>query len=558
MRSTINKKLVTLLVIMFVILTVFTIKVNAEDTQFAMREESVDISLNETKTIYTVGGDSDTDIVWTSSNENVVTVDEKGKATGVSVGTATITAKMGAETATCTVNVGYTSMAIKANGTDVAQSIGVNLILNVHDSEKLQLVAKDYNLEEVANVEVEWKSSDSTVVSVTADGTIKGVKAGTATITASTDGGDVSCEVNVYSSNTTDFSNAKFEANISFTTYTTENIKVSGITMNDQSNYYYIISSSNSEPEIIIGERGEIDKTAMEGTIEEFKRDTEENYLITEDVSAYAELNQDMYLWIIQEERLQKNYNDEDGNSISYNTKVVVEGKKIEKAELPKLNSIIRLLDINRRSTQITFMFPSAQENRKFNIRIGRITDSAILSKIQQNDYTGITDLLDYAKENNALCSETLTTTGVGRYESDSALLDGARLNNGEYYYIYIKFDDENGKYEPVEAVTLTQAVNSSNIWFLCTLSDDRFTWNNLGSGEEQEPEEQEPEQKPTQEPEEKPETPEQKPQNDPTTAPGTIPQTGEITLIVVASVVAIVAVGVVFYKKYNYLKGIK
>ena len=136
--------------------------------------------------------------------------------------------------------------------------------------------------------------------------------------------------------------------------------------------------------------------------------------------------------------------------------------------------------------------------------------------------------------------------------------MDGARLNNGEYYYIYIKFDDENGKYEPVEAVTLTQAVNSSNIWFLCTLSDDRFTWNNLGSGEEQKPEEQEPEQEPTQKPEEKPETPEQKPQNDPTTAPGTIPQTGEITLIVVASVVAIVAVGVVFYKKYNYLKGIK
>ena len=44
-------------------------------------------------------------LAWTSSNRDVVTVDEKGYLRAVSVGTATVTAKLGAMTATCTVTV---------------------------------------------------------------------------------------------------------------------------------------------------------------------------------------------------------------------------------------------------------------------------------------------------------------------------------------------------------------------------------------------------------------------------------------------------------------------
>ena len=44
-------------------------------------------------------------VTWTSDNENVATVDVNGKVTAVSVGTATITAQAGNETATCTITV---------------------------------------------------------------------------------------------------------------------------------------------------------------------------------------------------------------------------------------------------------------------------------------------------------------------------------------------------------------------------------------------------------------------------------------------------------------------
>lgn len=74
------------------------------------------ISLNKTvATIYT--GNTETliatveptdttdTVVWTSSKESVATVDNTGKVTAVAPGTATITAKAGDKTATCTVTV---------------------------------------------------------------------------------------------------------------------------------------------------------------------------------------------------------------------------------------------------------------------------------------------------------------------------------------------------------------------------------------------------------------------------------------------------------------------
>ena len=47
--------------------------------------------------------------------------------------------------------------------------------------------------------DVEWSSSDKTIVSVTRDGLIRGTKAGTATITAKAGEVVATCEVKVYS-----------------------------------------------------------------------------------------------------------------------------------------------------------------------------------------------------------------------------------------------------------------------------------------------------------------------------------------------------------------------
>lgn len=181
------------------------------------------------------------------------------------------------------------------------------------------------------------------------------------------------------------------------------------------------------------------------------------------------------------------------GNFVSCSTKFVVEGKKLTRPALPQLNLIVKTFDIGKwdyksatsKSTYLRFIFPSATENRKFKIKIGKVTDNAILQKIQKGDYSGITDLLAYAKKTNAIYIADLTTTEYDCYKSNETLFDGRKLLQSKaYYYIYVKFDDENGKYYPIEGVTLGQAYFSGNssTWWLNAYTSKDFKWNNLSS----------------------------------------------------------------------------
>ena len=85
-------------------------------TVVAAPKPATGISLNKTATTIYTGNtetliatvepaDTTDTVVWTSSKESVATVDNTGKVTAVAPGTATITAKAGDKTATCTVTV---------------------------------------------------------------------------------------------------------------------------------------------------------------------------------------------------------------------------------------------------------------------------------------------------------------------------------------------------------------------------------------------------------------------------------------------------------------------
>lgn len=65
---------------------------------------SITVGAAETLTV-TVTPSTFTDVTWTSSDESVATVSAAGVVTGVSAGTATITATAGGKTATCAVTV---------------------------------------------------------------------------------------------------------------------------------------------------------------------------------------------------------------------------------------------------------------------------------------------------------------------------------------------------------------------------------------------------------------------------------------------------------------------
>ena len=74
-------------------------------TSFELSETEISLAEDETVTLTAAVAPSYALVTWTSSDEDVATVDADGKVTAVCAGTATITAKAGKLTATCEVTV---------------------------------------------------------------------------------------------------------------------------------------------------------------------------------------------------------------------------------------------------------------------------------------------------------------------------------------------------------------------------------------------------------------------------------------------------------------------
>ena len=132
-------------------------------------------------------------VTWTSDNTGVATVNN-GVVTGVSVGSATITAKTadGGFTATCTVTVEEAPI-VHPTGVSISKT-SINLQIGGSETLTATVTPADAN-----NKNVTWSTSDATVAAVDKNGKVTGIKAGNATITATTeDGGKTAtCSVSV-------------------------------------------------------------------------------------------------------------------------------------------------------------------------------------------------------------------------------------------------------------------------------------------------------------------------------------------------------------------------
>ena len=142
----------------------------------------------------TNGEDYSSNFTWTSSNTSVATVGSNGVITGVSTGTATITAKYGGTTLTGTVTVtpNYTYELV-LNKTSIDMGKG--------RTETLVATFKTYAdgvLESSKDVtsSATWSSSSSSVAGVSG-GTVTANGAGTATITATYSGKSATCSITV-------------------------------------------------------------------------------------------------------------------------------------------------------------------------------------------------------------------------------------------------------------------------------------------------------------------------------------------------------------------------
>ena len=131
------------------------------------------------------------ELTWTSSDDSIARVDSiTGQVTGRAKGTAkiTVTTADGSFTDSCIVEVVQLATSVSLSFSSISLDAGKN-----------KTITATVNPTTASDRTVIWMSSNEKVAKVTADGTVKAISAGTATITAtSTDGAaSASCKVTV-------------------------------------------------------------------------------------------------------------------------------------------------------------------------------------------------------------------------------------------------------------------------------------------------------------------------------------------------------------------------
>ena len=177
-------------------------------TGVKLNKTSATITAGETSTLIATVSPSDaTDkgVKWKSSDTKIATVDSNGKVKGIKAGSAVITAttKDGAKTAQCKVKVVSPVTDIIVLQKNVYLSKGTSATLGV-----LPVTSNG------STVKLTWKTSNPNIVSVDNKGTVKALKTGKATITATADNVmNVSIIVNVGGRKATSIKLTKSPAN---------------------------------------------------------------------------------------------------------------------------------------------------------------------------------------------------------------------------------------------------------------------------------------------------------------------------------------------------------
>ncbi|MEL7566866.1 MAG: Ig-like domain-containing protein [Dehalobacterium sp.] len=147
-------------------------------------------------------------VKWETSDDSVAAVSSEGLVTGVAAGTATITATADGDdtvSKTCTITVSPQDNSENNSGNDSgndSESISVSKVV-LSKSELTIAVGKEKTLTatvspaNASDRDVTWKSSDTGIAKVDQDGTVKGIKEGGVTITATADGRFDTCRVTV-------------------------------------------------------------------------------------------------------------------------------------------------------------------------------------------------------------------------------------------------------------------------------------------------------------------------------------------------------------------------
>ena len=181
----------------------------------------------------------------------------------------------------------------------------------------------------------------------------------------------------------TDFSKATYELvkNGSSFYY----LEIKNVNLKDTSSYYTYISSTVDKPDLTkVG--GLQDKIGI----------SNEKKMSVESINKYIELNQELYVNIIE--------------SNGKEEKVVSYGNKIERPVEPKYSDAFQsTTSLTYKDSLICTNFIHGSSNdRKMQIKVGKITDMSILRKIKGQDSSGFADLLNFAKSSSAIYDKML------------------------------------------------------------------------------------------------------------------------------------------------------
>ena len=329
----------------------------------------------------------------------------------------------------------------------------------------------------------------------------------------------------------TDISNAKLEV------YDSDNsgivsgfLKITGVKSLDKHTYYIIITDTKEEPNIIENGVGKID-----------------NYVSTNDltkgvdVNTYLEEKGDHYVWVIEEQQSHEVLNK------SFAHKTLIAGQKLGTLKMPPLSQRLPI-SITNGELSIRNNLPHGNNvERKYIVKIGKVTDEAIINKIKNKDASGYESLLLSAKTAEALYTEEILTKTKELKVGERNKFDekGFKFEKGTYYFIYTVIDDENGIYVPAEDVGLYMGLSDYSLENL----NDTSEWNgnptdpnpsNNNSGNNNNNSSTYNTQS-----------------IDRTTAPGKIPQTGQAFIAIFAAIILGITTNI-GRKKYKEIKNIK
>lgn len=163
-----------------------------------LKGQTIDLStlLNLKDILVKNGVTDEITIEWSSKDEDVATIDQSGKALGITKGKTTITAAIKATDGNGNSKEYKVDMELEVKEIPL-ESIAFDKVITEMQTGASDTLKVIYNPADTTDVkDVVWTSSDDTIISVEA-GTIKALKAGVAEITASVGDKKVTCKITV-------------------------------------------------------------------------------------------------------------------------------------------------------------------------------------------------------------------------------------------------------------------------------------------------------------------------------------------------------------------------